>query len=557
MLQTTLGEGTFGAVYLADMESAGGFKRRVALKLLHPSWDPGSDAGRRLRDEARLLGRLEHRHIVRVDDLLRLDGRWALVMEYVAGADLEVVAQTTRSAHGEIPVVAALNVAEAVASAMQAAYNAPGDDGRPLNVIHRDIKPSNIRLSETGEVKVLDFGVARADFAGRESKTERVRYGSLGYMAPERLLGGDEVLAGDVYAVGAVLYEMLCLTSLGRAELGMEAQAAQVEGARERIRERLGERGEAVASFVGSMLAYAPENRPTLEAVQAEARRLARTFEDDDIVTFARARLPAMRAAVDDSVKGRVMEESPSGGMPVVNSGTLVLPVDAMTGAAAVPSPSTTFVHVDETPPKRTALYVTAALAALVVVAIGGVALYPWQKPALVAAPIVPAAVVSPPAPPVAPDAVAALDPAAAPDAAVALASPVAPTPGAAPAATPPEAAPSAAPRPSAPRPPTSAAAPVAPSPAAPSPAATPVAAPSPASPSTPRLRSAKFSLVGGENLTVDCGGVTGSGQASVLLRDLPAGVCVVRAGGKSASITIDAPRGVDCTLAGESLTCR
>ena len=65
----TLGEGTFGSVYLADMSSAGGFRRRVALKLLHATWDPQSEAAQRLRDEARLLGRLQHRHIVRVDDL--------------------------------------------------------------------------------------------------------------------------------------------------------------------------------------------------------------------------------------------------------------------------------------------------------------------------------------------------------------------------------------------------------------------------------------------------------------------------------------------------------
>ncbi len=541
VLQTTLGEGTFGAVYLADMESAGGFKRRVALKLLHPNWDPGSDAGRRLRDEARLLGRLDHRHIVRVDDLLRLDGRWALVMEYVPGADLEVVVQTTRAVHGEFPVVAALNVTEAIASAMHAAYHAPGDDGRAMNVIHRDIKPSNIRLSETGEVKVLDFGVARADFAGRESKTERVRYGSLGYMAPERLLGGEEVLAGDVYAVGAVLYELLCLTTLGRAELGMEAQATQVARAQAAILERLGEQGEELAAFIGRMLAYAPEGRPTLEEVEAETRRLARTFGDDDIVTFARARLPAMRADADESVKGRIMEESPSGGQPVVNSGTLVLPMDAPAASTLVSAEASS---ANQAPAPRTTLYVTAALTTIFAIVIGGAFLYPWEPherpvaPAAVARPE-PAAIPTPSAP-VTPD--------NAPPAPVLPASVAPPTP---PARTP--AAPTAvaqrAPAPS----------PKAAAPALPPEAASTAPASTVPSASTPRLRSAKFSLTGGENLTVDCGGVTGSGQASVLLRDFPAGPCAIRSGGKAAVITLDAPRGVDCTLSpsGDSLTCR
>jgi len=95
-LLQTLGEGTFGSVYLAEMTSLGGFRKRVALKLLNSNWNPDSDAGRRLRDEARLLGRLNHRNIVRVDDLIRVSGRWALVMEYIEGADLEAISEASR-----------------------------------------------------------------------------------------------------------------------------------------------------------------------------------------------------------------------------------------------------------------------------------------------------------------------------------------------------------------------------------------------------------------------------------------------------------------------------
>ena len=88
-LRRELGSGSFGQVFLADMVSLGDFRKTVALKVLRPQLGGSSDAAKRLRDEARVLGRLRHRHIVAVDDLIRVDGRWAVVMEYVPGMDLE------------------------------------------------------------------------------------------------------------------------------------------------------------------------------------------------------------------------------------------------------------------------------------------------------------------------------------------------------------------------------------------------------------------------------------------------------------------------------------
>ena len=187
-----LGSGTFGTVYLADMQSLGGFKKRVALKVLNSQWDDGSDAGRRLRDEARLLGRLRHRCIVSVDDLIRIDGRWGVVMEYIAGADLEHLVNSARDQQQPISQAAALEICAAIAEALHAAYAGDGHDAEALEVVHRDIKPSNVLLTAGGDVKVLDFGIALASFDEREAQTGRVRYGSIPYMAPERILGEPE-----------------------------------------------------------------------------------------------------------------------------------------------------------------------------------------------------------------------------------------------------------------------------------------------------------------------------------------------------------------------------
>jgi len=332
-------------VYLAEMEGQGGFRRKVALKLLNANWEAGSDAGRRLRDEARLLGRLQHRHIVRVDDLVRVEGQWALVMEYIDGADLEVVYTLAKARSQELPPRAVAEIGAAVASALGAAWSAPGDDGQPLRVIHRDIKPSNIRLSETGDVKVLDFGVARADFQGREARTERVRYGSLGYMSPERLLGEPDTPAGDVYALGVVVYELLSLDTFGRCELAPDKQAAQVEKACATLTGLLGAGGTDLVEVVRRCLSYRPEERPEVGSVEAVLRAAARVLPGDDVHGYARTGLTELGMASPgsaDAAAGRVLDEvntsitadaprpftTTDGQSLPLASGTLVLPAD-------------------------------------------------------------------------------------------------------------------------------------------------------------------------------------------------------------------------------------
>ncbi|MDP2305286.1 MAG: serine/threonine-protein kinase [Pseudomonadota bacterium] len=551
-LLRVLGEGAFGSVYLAEMEGAGGFKRRVALKLLNDAWDPASDAGRRLRDEARILGRMDHANIVRVDDLVRVNGRWALVMEYVSGADVETVFGWAEQHAQPIPPRAALEICASVAAALLAAWDAPGDDGEPLHVVHRDIKPSNVRLTDTGAVKVLDFGVARAEFAGREARTERIRYGSLGYMAPERILGGPDAAAGDVYAVGVMAYELLTLRTLGRAELGFERQVAQVDAARDALEAVVGD-GPLVVLLVRA-LAYTPEDRPTVGELADALRGFAAALSGEDLATYARRVLPrlATTRTTDSSVLGTVLEEASTGTTALdaaarVASATLV--VDTL-GPGGFGSTGTVVLPEPEPPARRGLVYGVALVTALLVLGIGWVV---WPAPAVVPAVVAPTTSV-PPAPPVAASTPA---PAPAPTAELALSTTAAASAEpAAPAGTPPSALPAPrSPRAEAGRTPmVPKAAIAAPVPEAATPA--PAAIPSPAS-SGERLRSAKFTLAGAEGIRVTCGDVSGNGETSALLRNFPSGDCTVSAAGSTTTVRLDAPRGVDCAVEGDSLTCR
>ncbi|MCA9488560.1 MAG: protein kinase, partial [Myxococcales bacterium] len=134
-----IGKGGFGTVFRATLHRPGGFRKEVAVKVLHDRWVREPSVTARLRDEARTLGLLRHRALPSVDGLFRVEGRPALVVEFVDGVTLQVL-----RALGPVPPTAALELGIEIANALHAAYHTAGPDGEPLRLIHRDIKPGNI-----------------------------------------------------------------------------------------------------------------------------------------------------------------------------------------------------------------------------------------------------------------------------------------------------------------------------------------------------------------------------------------------------------------------------
>lgn len=260
-----LGRGGFGTVYLADLMGQSGFTRRVALKVLNPDVENLPSIAERLRDEARLLGILRHKNIVMVDGLVRLDNRWTIVMEYVAGVPLKKLHE-----RGTVPVGVAVEIASETAAALHVAWSTPGPSGEPLALLHRDIKPGNVLVGEHGDVKVLDFGVARANFDKREAKTQNMLFGSLGYMAPERYDLREEH-ATDVYAVGIMLWELVTGETFGRASSKEERYTAQRDKALATARREL-DAPEAFHALLSDMLQYDPARRPTAREVERRCR---------------------------------------------------------------------------------------------------------------------------------------------------------------------------------------------------------------------------------------------------------------------------------------------
>jgi len=292
-----VGRGGFGMVYRAEMLGEEGFRRPVALKVLRPDRAGVAELAQRFRDEARLLGLLRHRAIVQVDGLVEMGGLQVVVMEYIEGADLAAILE-----RGPIPLGPALEIVGEVAGALDVAWRRHGPDGRPLRLTHRDIKPGNIRISPDGEVKVLDFGIARADFDSREASTRQGMFGSVGYIAPERF-AHEDCAGSDVFSLGVVLIEALTAQRFGPTGISVPRIRERVDQMLASVRRPM---PADVVQLVLQMLEFDAEDRPMAREVEARCWELARTRASCRLRNWA-------SAAVEDARRGVVRPDDEDG----------------------------------------------------------------------------------------------------------------------------------------------------------------------------------------------------------------------------------------------------
>src|SRR5713226_4463746 len=197
-----------GEVWLAELQGAGAFRRRVVLKVLAPDRRGDERLAAMLADEARVVGLLHHPGIVAALDYLETEEQGPIfVLEFVDGASLRTVLKLARRHNALLPEELAAHIGAQVAHALHAAHTAIGRDGTPLHVVHRDVAPDNVLLSRSGAVYLGDFGVARA--AGNSDVTQPGTgpKGKLGYMAPEQALGKPVGPQADIFSLGRVVSE--------------------------------------------------------------------------------------------------------------------------------------------------------------------------------------------------------------------------------------------------------------------------------------------------------------------------------------------------------------
>ena len=204
-IREILGSGAYAFVVVAsDTRDP---DRTVALKVLREQFLTDATVLARFHDEAQILMRFSHPNIIDAYRLLNYHDQPVLEMELVKGVALETVLR--RHPDG-LPSAVAMYIVSCVAEALQYGWEAKvGEDGSPLRVIHRDVKPNNVLVAVDGQVKVVDFGIAKGDFDDRQAKSLYMVHGSVGYDPPERKGDGPDTPAIDVYALGIMLFVLL------------------------------------------------------------------------------------------------------------------------------------------------------------------------------------------------------------------------------------------------------------------------------------------------------------------------------------------------------------
>jgi serine/threonine-protein kinase len=203
-----LESGGMAEVFLGEATSVQGFKKRVAIKRVLPHLASHTNFIGMFLDEARLGARLTHANIVSVFDIGKSDNSFFIVMEFVDGTNLKKIMETLRLKEEVFPLKDVIYIAMETCRGLSYAHELVDDDGHPVELVHRDVSPPNILISKRGEVKVTDFGLAKAR-TQLERTDPGVVKGKFSYLSPEVATGQNIDQRADIFALGVCLWEML------------------------------------------------------------------------------------------------------------------------------------------------------------------------------------------------------------------------------------------------------------------------------------------------------------------------------------------------------------
>jgi serine/threonine-protein kinase len=216
-----IGKGGMAEIFLARAHTELGASRLCVVKQILPEFALHPQFADMLIHEAKLAARLNHAHIVQVFDLGRERDQLYIAMDYVEGFDLNALLRRCSQQKVPLPFEFALRVVSDALKGLDYAHRRTSDDGKPLGIVHRDVSPSNVLVSLEGEVKLCDFGIARAnDIVLKEDdlRMDEAIKGKAGYMSPEHAQGEPVDARADVFAVGIVMWELLAGRRMYRKE---------------------------------------------------------------------------------------------------------------------------------------------------------------------------------------------------------------------------------------------------------------------------------------------------------------------------------------------------
>jgi eukaryotic-like serine/threonine-protein kinase len=213
---THLATGGMAQIYLAKQTGLGSFERHVVLKTILRERAADQRFVTMFLDEAKLAATLNHQNVAQVYEVDQADGAYFMAMEYVHGENARAILETTLRRGWTIPLELSVMIISGAAAGLHHAHERKGKNGQPLNIVHRDVSPANIMVGYDGAVKVLDFGIAKAEERATKTVGGTIK-GKYGYMSPEQCKGKPIDRRSDIFALGICLYE---LTTLRRAFKG-------------------------------------------------------------------------------------------------------------------------------------------------------------------------------------------------------------------------------------------------------------------------------------------------------------------------------------------------
>jgi len=205
VLLDKVASGGMADIYKAKMAGAGGFEKIVAIKRIRSEYAASAEFVQMLIDEAKISVRLTHANIAQVLNLERVDDDWGLVLEFVDGVDLFRMERSLEQHERRLGVDECVHLIKEVLNGLECVHRLTDEEGVPLGLVHCDISPGNVMVNMSGEVKLIDFGVARASGFAQGGAPG----GKLRYRAPEQIRGDEFDLRSDIYSVGVLLWELL------------------------------------------------------------------------------------------------------------------------------------------------------------------------------------------------------------------------------------------------------------------------------------------------------------------------------------------------------------
>ena len=208
LLLDRINVGGMAEVFLAKTFGVEGFQRILAIKKIIPTMVEDEEFITMFIDEARIAVQLNHANIVQIHELGKFEEHYYIAMEYVSGRDLRYMLDVAKKRKQLLPLPLSIFLAHGVCEGLDYAHRKKDAQGKDMNIVHRDVSPQNVLVSYDGDVKVIDFGIAKAQ--NRSQKTQAgILKGKFGYMSPEQVRGMPIDRRSDVFALGVILYEML------------------------------------------------------------------------------------------------------------------------------------------------------------------------------------------------------------------------------------------------------------------------------------------------------------------------------------------------------------